>query len=65
MKEMEAKVVKQITHVTAKVLACENTVSSHEQRLAAMDESISNNNCVCTGRVPNPTSLFLPTSFCM
>jgi hypothetical protein len=41
MKEMEAKVVKQITHVTAKVLACENTVSSHEQRFAAMDESIS------------------------
>jgi hypothetical protein len=36
-KEMEAKVVKQITHVTAKVLACENTVSSHEQRFAAMD----------------------------
>ncbi len=24
-----------------------------------------NNNCVCTGRVPDPTSLFLPTSFCM
>ncbi len=23
------------------------------------------NNCVCTGRVPDPTSLFLPTSFCM
>ena len=22
-------------------------------------------NCVCTGRVPDPTSLFLPTSFCM
>jgi hypothetical protein len=22
-----------------------------------------NNNCVCTGRVPDPTSLFLPTSF--
>ncbi len=21
--------------------------------------------CVCTGRVPDPTSLFLPTSFCM
>jgi hypothetical protein len=41
MKEMEAKVVKQITHITAKVLACENTVNSHEQRFAAMDESIS------------------------
>ncbi len=25
----------------------------------------NNNNCVCTGRVPDPTSLFLPTSFCM
>jgi hypothetical protein len=35
MKEVEAKVVKQITHVTAKVIACENTV-----RFAAMDESI-------------------------
>jgi hypothetical protein len=23
------------------------------------------NNFVCTERVPNPTSLFLPTSFCM
>jgi hypothetical protein len=23
------------------------------------------NNCVCTGKVPDPTSLFLPTSFCM
>jgi hypothetical protein len=22
-------------------------------------------NFVCTGRVPDPTSLFLPTSFCM
>jgi flagellar biosynthesis/type III secretory pathway protein FliH len=40
MKEVEAKVVKQITHITAKVIACENTVSSHEQRFAAMDESI-------------------------
>jgi hypothetical protein len=40
MKEVVAKVVKQITHVTAKVIACENTVSSHEQRFAAMDESI-------------------------
>jgi hypothetical protein len=24
-----------------------------------------NNNFFCTGRVPDPTSLFLPTSFCM
>jgi hypothetical protein len=23
------------------------------------------NNFVCTGRVPDPTSLYLPTSFCM
>jgi hypothetical protein len=23
------------------------------------------NNCVCAGRFPDPTSLFLPTSFCM
>jgi hypothetical protein len=41
MKEMEARMVKQISHVTAKVLACENTVNSHERRFAAMDESIS------------------------
>ncbi len=25
----------------------------------------NNNNYVCSGRVPDPTSLFLPTSFCM
>ncbi len=29
------------------------------------DFQFINNNFVCTGRVPDPTSLFLPTSFCM
>ena len=33
--------MKQISHVTAKVLACENAVDSHERRFAAMDQSIS------------------------
>ncbi len=28
-------------------------------------DGILYNNFVCTGRVPDPTSLFLPTSFCM
>jgi hypothetical protein len=41
MKEVEARVVKQISHVTAKVLACENAVDSHERRFAAMDKNIS------------------------
>jgi hypothetical protein len=39
LKEVEFRVVKQITNMTAKVIACESRVSSNEQRFAAMDES--------------------------
>ncbi len=34
-----------------------------EQSLILLSDVL--NNCVCTGRVPDLTSLFLPTSFCM
>ncbi len=33
--------------------------------LMSVLHGLLSNNCVCTGRVPDPTSLFLPTSFCM
>jgi hypothetical protein len=34
-------------------------------RIRIQEGKNNDNNCVCTGRVPDPTSLFLPTSFCM
>ncbi len=43
-------------------------IRAEKQNFALISATIFffyNNNCVYTGRVPDPTSLFLPTSFCM
>ncbi len=50
------------TCAVSKVHRC---VSVSEPYSFCPDPGLFCNNCVCTGRVPDPTSLFLPTSFCM